>query len=143
MDLNMKISQENTDRFIALMLRFHQLGEALLPFDNFSISPAQVVYLDFIAGHGPCSLMQITEGLGLRPASVSTMVKVLEKQGLITRQANPDDRRSIYLQLSSKGQEVYAALDQYRRAKAERLLVRLSIAEQAQFLGLFEKTINE
>ena len=139
----MKISQENTDRFIALMLRFHQLGEALLPFDNFSISPAQVVYLDFIARHGPCNLMQITEGLGIRPASVSTMIKVLEKQALISRQTNPDDRRSINLQLSSKGQEVYTAMDQYRKAKAERLLARLSTAEQAQFLGLFEKTINE
>lgn len=138
----MKINLENIERFIALMLRFHQLGEEILPFDNFGISPAQVVYLDFIAKHGPCSLMHITEGLGLRPASVSTMIKVLENLNLISREENPADKRSIHLRLSGRGQEVYTALDQYRKAKAERFLSRLSAVEQGQFLGLFEKIIN-
>ena len=59
-----------------LILRFHQLGGELPPLDKFDITPAQVVYLDYLARHPDCRLSQLTEALQYSAASVSAMVSL-------------------------------------------------------------------
>lgn len=133
--------KNNVDQFLKLMLRFQQFGGQIPPFEKLGISPAQVVYIDYLAQHAPCSLTQLTEGLGLRAASVSVMIKVLEAKDLITRKENVDDRRSILLELSSNGSQIYSEIDHYRRQKVEQMLSRLTEAEQDKLLALFKKTL--
>lgn len=134
---------DKVDQFLEFMLRFQQLGAQIPPFEKLGISPAQVVYIDYLAHHAPCTLMQLTEGLRLRAASVSVMIKVLESKGLITRKENADDKRSILLDLSHEGRQVYAEIDQYRRNKAEKLLSNLTDIEQEQLMTLFSKTMQQ
>lgn len=61
-------------KFQKFILRFHQLGGELPPLERFGITPAQVVYLDYLARHPDCRLSQLTNALQYSAASVSAMV---------------------------------------------------------------------
>lgn len=136
------MNKNKINDFLHLMLRFQHYGEQIPPFEKLGISPAQVVYIDYLARHAPCSLTQLTEGLGFKAASVSVMINVLESKKLISKGENAQDKRSILLTLTSKGQRLFAQIDQYRRQKVEMLLSKLTEEEQDQFLTLFKKTIQ-
>jgi len=136
------MNKDKVDQFIEFMLHFQRFGEQSPPFEKLGISPAQIVYLDYLARYAPCTLTQITEGLGLRAASVSVMIKVLESKGLISRKKNAEDGRSILLDLTNEGRQAFTGIDRYRRQKAERLLSRLTEAEMDQLLSVFEKTMQ-
>ncbi len=136
------MNESMVQKFLELMLRFQRQGDEVPPFETYGISPAQVVYVDYLARHAPCSLKQLTEGLGFRPASVSVMIKMLEQKNMISREVNPDDKRSIILSLSERGQRTYAKIDQFRKKKADALLAQLSDTEVETFLALLQKMVQ-
>jgi len=137
------MDEKRISLLIDLMLRFHHFGDAIPPFDELGITPAQFYYIDQLAQKGPCSLKDVTEGLGLSSASVSVMIKHLEERGLISRRVNPADKRSVDLDLTRAGRTIFSKVDRYRKQKAQMFLSRLNETEQGQFLMLFEKSMNE
>jgi DNA-binding MarR family transcriptional regulator len=137
------MDEKRISLLIDLMLRFHHFGDAIPPFDELGITPAQFYYIDQLARKGPCSLKDVTEGMGLSPASVSVMLKHLEERGLISRKVNPTDKRSFDLDPTRAGRSIFSKVDRYRKQKAQMFLSRLNETEQGQFLMLFEKTMNE
>lgn len=68
--------------------------------------------------------------LGLDPGYVSRLIAALEARGLVTRQASPSDGRSVVLQLTAAGNEVFEAIDARSRDEVAGLLGRLSQAGQ-------------
>jgi len=136
------MGEKMSEFFAELMLRFHHLGEEMPPFDELGITPAQFYYINFIAENSPCSLKQVTEGLGFSPASVSLMLKHLENKGLISKNGNLLDKRSLDLELTGAGSQLFQKVDRYRKQKAAMALSRLSTIEQEQFLMLFEKILK-
>ena len=72
-------------------------------------------------------------------AQLTRKIKALEAQGLIRREADPDDGRKVRLFLSEQGQAMADAAKQIRRAAFAELLQGLSRSEQEQLLGLLQK----
>jgi DNA-binding MarR family transcriptional regulator len=71
---------------------------------------------------GPSRLTTIAEHTGFDPSTVSRQVADLEKAGLLSRDADPDDRRAILLQATAAGQDLMRRLSSGRRRRIERLL---------------------
>ncbi len=69
------------------------------------------------------SLTDVSEHLGLTPASTSTLVDGLSRRGLLRRDASALDRRRISLSLSATGQ---AAMESVRRGTRATLAAALS-----------------
>jgi DNA-binding MarR family transcriptional regulator len=76
--------------------------------------------------------------LEIMPRSATVIVDALEGGGLTVREADPDDRRSVRVQLTSKGCEVLGQMNRSRRANAEELFGRLSGVQQSQLLELLD-----
>ena len=78
--------------------------------------------LAFINRMSGCSLNEVADHIGLEAPTVSKLVDNLVKRNLVTREEDPDDRRRVCLQISSKGKKsIDIAYEHTREFLAERL----------------------
>lgn len=70
--------------------------------------------------------------------TMTGIVDTLEKNGLVTRQPNPDDRRSLLVTLTEKGNNLEANIPDLNRIYAK-CCVGLSVEEFQQLGSLLEK----
>jgi len=129
-------------KFQQLILRFHQLGGELPPLEKFDITPAQVVYLDYLGKHPDCRLSQLTSALQYSAASVSAMVSVLNAKGLVAKTQEPFDGRALSLALTEKGRQVVFEIEKFRSTRVEMILENLDEKEKRTLSGLIEKAIS-
>ncbi|MEE6295048.1 MarR family winged helix-turn-helix transcriptional regulator [Georgenia wangjunii] len=67
-------------------------------------SLATVLALRVVAGHaGACRVQELRADLGITVGAASKLVDRLERDGLAVRRANPDDRRSSLIDLTTEG----------------------------------------
>lgn len=64
---------------------------------------------------GPGVVKHIADRLNLAPNAISPLLDRLEKQGLVLRRHDEDDRRVVHVELTAKGREAHeaASLAQY------------------------------
>ena len=130
-------------KFQQLILRFHQLGGELPPLERFDITPAQVVYLDFLAKHPDCRLSQLTDALQYSAASVSAMVSTLSTKGSVRKTQEPFDGRAVSLSLTEKGRRVVFEIEEFRNQRVEMILKGLDEEEKRTLLSLIIKAISK
>lgn len=86
---------------------------------------------------------RLTDRLGIRAASVSEVIKKLEKAELIERKQCQQDKRTTILKLTSKGrEEAYKAFEE-RRIRHQQMFSGLSYEEKEALLYLTEKLNND
>lgn len=84
----------------------------------------------------PLRIGELALRLEVVPRSATTTVDALETAGLVARQADPADRRSVLVGLTAAGHELLARLGRARRASAEALFARLDRDERERLLEL-------
>jgi DNA-binding MarR family transcriptional regulator len=89
----------------------------------------------------PLATGTLAERLGLDRSNITHIVDGLEARGLITREAQRDDRRVKLLTLTASGRAVRAALDE-RIFATETLFETLTEEEQATLAGLLGKLLD-
>jgi DNA-binding MarR family transcriptional regulator len=95
---------------------------------------------------GPARLTTVAERIGFDPSTVSRQVADLEKAGLLSRAADPADRRAILLETTPEGQSLMARLIEGRRKRLERLLTDWSdtdITTLATLLGRLNEATDK
>jgi DNA-binding MarR family transcriptional regulator len=87
------------------------------------------------------SVNQLTEILGVDKSTVSKSVDKLVNNGILVRDTDPEDRRSVILHLSDKGQSVFEEVEKRTTAYFEEVVAtipgdkREQIVESVQYLG--------
>ena len=90
----------------------------------------------------PLTPSQISERLLIASATMTSTLDLLEHRGWIRRTPNPDDRRSVLVQIAAEGQ---AAADQLLpgiREIERRTMSGLTESEQAQLLDLLARILQ-
>jgi DNA-binding MarR family transcriptional regulator len=87
----------------------------------------------------PLRIGDLAARLEIVPRSATTTVDALEAAGLVARQPDPQDRRSVLLQATAEGLALLARMDAQRRESATALFAGLDEAERDQLLGLLGK----
>jgi len=104
---------------------------------------AQSRVLRILAHHGePMRMGDLAARFEVAPRSATSMVDSLEALGLVGRQADPTDRRSVLVGLTPDGLALMDRIGELRRASAHALFVRLTPAQQQQLLDLLS-VLNE
>ena len=93
--------------------------------------------LQILRRSGCLTQRELTEQLGIQPGSVSEILKKLEAAGLITRQSNTEDRRTVDIALTSAGKTQAEASISHSANHA--LFENLTDDEKQQLLSLLEK----
>ena len=84
---------------------------------------------------------ELTEQLGIQPGSVSEIIKKLETAGLITRQSNSADRRTVDITLTDAGKAQAEASRSHHVNHT--LFETLTVDEKQQLLTLLEKVSQD
>lgn len=129
-------------QFLELLLHIKRIGSNLSSFEDVNLTPALFTYLNTIQQFPISTLNEVSQHLGVTPASASKAINRLEKDNLIKREHNPHDQRSSVFTLTTHGEEIYELVQSFRRKKAKMLLDRLSEKEQRTFLFLFSKLLD-
>ncbi len=95
--------------------------------------------LEALLHKGPLAVNQIGPKVGLTSGSTTTAVDRLERRGLVRREADPEDRRSRIVQLTSGGKSLIARVFARHSADIEQVTSRLTAGEREQLVGLLKK----
>jgi DNA-binding MarR family transcriptional regulator/N-acetylglutamate synthase-like GNAT family acetyltransferase len=94
----------------------------------FSLAEARVLYE--LANRDRPTASELVRDLGLDAGYLSRILGGFERQGLLEKEASPQDRRQNYLLLTSAGRRAFAPLDSASRQEIGELLQALSEPEQ-------------
>jgi DNA-binding MarR family transcriptional regulator len=94
-------------------------------------SLAQGAVLGRIDREGPQSVSDLAGKERMRPQSMAQTVSDLEKEGLVARSPDPDDRRRALISLTEGGHELLAATRRRREDWLERAIEELPGEDRA------------
>jgi DNA-binding MarR family transcriptional regulator len=99
----------------------HLLRDVRTEDSAMGIGPAQASALSVVVFGGPLSLNALAEAEQVRPPTMSRVVEALVREGLVRREVNRDDRRSVIISSTDKGTRVIHE----GRSRRERRLIKL------------------
>src|SRR4051812_27642873 len=82
---------------------------------------------------------QMAEAMGITAATLTHHLNALEKQGLVRRWREADNRRAQHVELTPRGVELFDRLRRVALAHDARLRGALSEAEADQLAGLLDR----
>ena len=122
------LSDELLDELDELMLRMGKIMTARHAAHTppgpcgHSLSATQALLARTLAGHGPAKVGELATLLGVKPPAASAMIDSLEREGLVERTTDPEDRRSTYVRLTKPGVAALETAEQTRRELLRRYL---------------------
>jgi len=96
----------------------------------FSLTEARVIYE--LAGHPECTAKEIGETLEIDPGYLSRILGAFDRRGIVNRRKSPIDGRETLIQLTSKGLEAFATLNERSRREISELLAGLTPADRGR-----------
>ncbi|GGK58602.1 MarR family winged helix-turn-helix transcriptional regulator [Ornithinimicrobium pekingense] len=103
------------------------------------------------AGHGAAEhrppapgvrVSSLAAHLGIAPRSATEVADALEAAGLLSRAADPTDRRAVLLTLTDEGRHTVGQVRERRRAAADAAVERLSPADRAELRRLLQALLD-
>jgi DNA-binding MarR family transcriptional regulator len=110
---------------LARLLRSTEAGLAA------DLSPTRVTVLLNADRNGPVRLAQVAEDEGMNPTLLSRTVAGLADAGLVVRRADPEDRRSAWLEPTEAGMKLALRIRTERTTAVKRALDALSETDRA------------
>jgi DNA-binding MarR family transcriptional regulator len=101
--------------------------------DRAGLSASAGFLLNRVSREGPARLTALATKEGVSQPSMTQLIQRLERQGLVTRLADPDDGRVALVAITQAGQEL---LDDRMRARRERLTILLATLSSEEAFAL-------
>ncbi len=100
-----------------------------------------------IVGHethgSPLRMKELAKKMGVTTGTLTVMIDRLEQQELLKRTPHETDRRSYRIELTEKGQGLFAEHHQYHLRLIEEITTPLSKEEQTLFGAVLEKILGQ
>ncbi len=110
------------------------------------LSPAQASALGSASRHGAPTLGELAALEQVQPPTMTRIVASLAEAGMVTREADPEDRRSVRVRVTPAGVRALARMRTRRNAFLVRRLGDLDEGEQrraAELVALLEHLLEE
>ena len=120
----------------------HLLRDVRTEDSAMGIGPAQASALSVVVFAGPLSLNELAEAEQVRPPTMSRVVEALVREGLVRREANRDDRRSIIISSTDKGTKIIHKGRSRREKRLIKLLSQLD-ADEIRCLGKASRILSK
>jgi DNA-binding MarR family transcriptional regulator len=101
--------------------------------DGWGVSPSEAHLLSYLKSYAPCSIAEILRVFGHKPSTMTSMLERLAGQGLIDRDIDPDDRRSVLVSLTAKGGRLATRINDAVHDLEDRIASHVNQREMAGF----------
>lgn len=108
-----------------------------------SLTLPQLWALELLRRQGPCSMRQVLSALGLKSSTGTLFVDRLCRMRMVRRQHGERDRRTVLVEITSKGLRTLDEVKGHRRNALSRLFRPFNDRERRDYLRLLEKLTAE
>ena len=98
--------------------------------DRAELSASAGFAMNRVCREGPLRLTSLAAKEGISQPSMTQLIKRLERQGLVTRLADPEDGRAALIGITGHGQDVIDDRQRVRRERLTELLATLTPEEE-------------
>jgi len=123
--------------YIKVYLRLMRLMDRRMAEQGASFARTKLLLL--LERNGPRRSSEIAEVFGQSPRTVTEAIDALEREGLVRRDPDPEDRRAKLVSVTPEGQAAAAKTEPLRRQLIEQVFGRLSQDEQRSLNGLLDQ----
>lgn len=102
-------------------------------------STSRVLLMLAVDEAGSLRMGEVRDRLGVTGRSITSLVDGLEDEGLLSRHTDPDDRRSIRLEITAKGHEHLGEIKTLHATHADRTFAILSEADRTNLLNILDQ----
>lgn len=99
----------------------------------------QVHAMEILGSHTALRMKELAERMGVTTGTLTVLADRLEKADLIRRKPHQEDRRSILVELTDKGREIFEEHDQLHDQLTQDITANLSEEERATLATILEK----
>lgn len=103
----------------------------------------QVHALEILGTHSELRMKELAQRMGVTTGTLTVLADRLEKGGMIRRRPHSSDRRSIIVELTDKGQELFEEHDDLHNKLTEDITAKLSEEELEMLARTLEKMNQE
>lgn len=107
-----------------------------------NVPPAQAIVLHIVASHDSLSIKGIAEILQISSSAATQMVDALVKSGLLVREADTKDRRTLKISLTDQGKSKFEELKRLKLENMRQTLSPLSDQDLKTFHELMWTIMN-
>jgi DNA-binding MarR family transcriptional regulator len=129
------------DLHLAVSRRLRAAYAAAL--EPYGVSPHHARALRAIREHGAVRPGRLAEALRIAPRSVTDVIDDLEGRGLVSRAADPDDRRALRVTLTAAGEALLAEVDSHRTDAATELFGTLSVQDRQELARILALLLQD
>ncbi len=129
----------------SLGLLFRQVRDAMWARMERELAAAghELTFSQFIAmkklSLGKASVTDLARAADLNPGAMTRLLDKLEVRGLLVREADPDDRRALHIQLTDAGRNLWRDVDQCGQRVRESALLGMNDATRTRLTRLLEQ----
>ncbi len=127
-------SVEVGQAFFELYHRLHRMVDCEMSSAGVSLARAKVLMR--LGAHGAMNQATLAGLLGFAPRSVTETVDGLERDGLVTRTEDPNDRRARIVDLTAPGRDALEVALTARTKAMDQIFGGLTPAERSQLVSL-------
>jgi len=125
------------DAFGAVARRLR--AASMAAFAAYDVTPSQVRAIRVLDTHGGVRSKELADHLRIAPRSATEVVDALEAKGLVSRSADPHDRRATVVALTDRGRELSEEVRRARGVESERMFERLTQTDRADLARILGK----
>lgn len=103
------------------------------------IDPGAYLVLRWINDIAPVRPSRLAAALGVEPPTITRHLQRLERDGLVVRRPDPSDRRAMLAELTGRGRQVVAGVEEERQRILHGILGRWTPEERARFAQLLTR----
>ena len=122
-------------RYISGIIK--QKGREIL--NSYTITPPQFIALQWLFEHGDMTIGDLSNKMYLAFSTTTDLVDRMEKNELVVRIREEQDRRVVRIKLLKEGERIIEEVIKKRQDYLENVLVNFSEEEAGQFSMLLEK----
>ena len=86
--------------------------------------------LSVLARKQPQRMSDLAGALDMTPASASALIDRMDQRGFVTRRSDPEDRRTVLVELSRRGQHILDVMERGSSDHFGRLIENMTPAER-------------
>ncbi len=112
-------------------------------FRKYEITSMQYCVMEVLYHRGAMTVQQLIDAVYATPGNMTAVIHNMERDGFITRETNPKDRRSFRITLTDKGEElITSVLGEHIRLIGEEFSI-YSDEEKEVLIRFLEKIVGE
>ncbi|MCZ4089679.1 MarR family winged helix-turn-helix transcriptional regulator [Sinorhizobium psoraleae] len=137
----MKKTIEVSEKLFELYHRVHRLVNESMTEEGVSLARSK--FLFFLSKLGPCRSTDIACALNFAPRTVTEAIDGLERDRLVMRKPDPEDRRAKIVSITETGRVVLEAAEHPRKQLIEEIFSALDDEQLDQLYEIVSKLVEK